>query len=60
MIYNNYIPIDFTVTISMFIFYCISYKDWLDEKEEERLRHEKLANEMTMLMLNGEDKNEEE
>ena len=60
MIYVNYIPIDFTVTSSMFIFYCFSYKDWVDAKEEERLRQEKLTNDITMLMFLGEDKNEAE
>lgn len=44
----------------MFVFYCISYKDWLDDIEEERIRQEKLTNDITMLMLNGEDKNEEQ
>lgn len=35
MIYYNYIPIDFTVSMSMLFYYLASAKDFKDKKEEE-------------------------
>lgn len=53
MIYYNYIPIDFTVSVSMLFYYMACAKDFKDKKVAEDIIKQKLMTNMQENMLAG-------